>query len=94
MGHHKPLAARRLAPVPPLEKQLLIEKDADVGQADNDGTAPLWIACQDGHVDVVRLLIEKDADITQAWNGRMPLDMAKQQGHTEIVRLLEAHGRA
>ena len=72
----------------------LIEKDANVGQADNDGASPLLMACCYGHVDVARLLIEKDADVTQAWKGKTPLAIAKQKGHAEIARLLEARGRA
>ena len=48
--------------------RLLIEKDADVGQAKNDGKTPLLWACAKGHDDVARLLIEKDADVGQAKN--------------------------
>ena len=53
--------------------RLLIEKDADVGQANNDGSTPLFAAAQNGHVDVARLLIEKGADVGQAERRRAPL---------------------
>ena len=46
--------------------QLLIENDADVGQANDDGESPLLMACYEGHVDVARLLTEKHADVGQA----------------------------
>ena len=74
--------------------RMLIEKDADVGQADkNDGATPLFMACQTGHVDVARLLIEKDADVGQAKNdGATPLFMACQNGHSDLFVLLIEKG--
>ena len=36
--------------------RLLIARNADVGQADNDGETPLLAACESGHVEIVRLL--------------------------------------
>ena len=73
--------------------QLLIDKGADVRQADSDGHTPLIVACLNGHVDVVQLLIEKDADVGQADNnGMLPLLMACQNGHDDVARLLIEKG--
>ena len=50
---------------------------------------PLWIACQNGHVDVARLLLDKGADVNRAnKNGWTPLSIACSKGHVDAVRLL------
>jgi hypothetical protein len=46
--------------------KLLIEKGADINQADKYGHTPLYWASDHGHLELVKLLIEKGADITQA----------------------------
>ena len=46
--------------------------------ADEFGRTPLWLACQDGHVDAARLLLDKGADVNRAdKDGTTPLDKAK-----------------
>jgi ankyrin repeat protein len=69
---------------------LLIEKSADVNKARNsNGTTPLYIAAQKGHLKVVRLLIEKSADVNKARNdGTTPLFIAAWFGHLEVLLLL------
>ena len=42
-----------------------------------DGTTPLWIACQEGHVDVARLLLEGANARRMAKKGTAPLDIAQ-----------------
>lgn len=37
--------------------KLLLERNADVSKCGDDGT-PLYVACERGHIDVVRLLLE------------------------------------
>ena len=48
------------------------------------------MACEHGHIDVVKLLIEAGADINQARtdNGAPPLFMTCQKGHIDTARLL------
>ena len=65
---------------------------SDVNQAENNGATPLFIASQEGHVDVVRqLLLREDADVNLAENnGATPLYIASQEGHVDVVRQLLA----
>ena len=59
----------------------------------NDGVTLLFMASQNGHVDVVRLLIDAGALINQAdEDGETPLWVASHKGHLAIVRYLILHG--
>ena len=54
---------------------------------------PLWIASQNGHLEVVRLLVDAGADKDKAHNdGWTPLHRACFKGHVEVVRLLVEAG--
>ena len=56
-----------------------------------DGTMPLIIACEKGHVDAARLLLDKGAEVDRATKkGTTPLAIAEERGHSSIVALLEA----
>ena len=58
-------------------------------KAMNDGATPLYIACQEGHLEVARLLAEKGGDMDKAMNnGATPLFIACRNGHLKVVRLL------
>ena len=54
---------------------------------DGSGATALYIACQEGHVEVVTTLLVANAKMDQATHdvGSVPLYMACQQGHTEVV---------
>ena len=52
---------------------MLVEQGADIDKARNDGATPLFIASQNGHVDVVSVLLEQGADIDKARNDGAPL---------------------
>src|SRR5687768_15159974 len=43
--------------------RLLIQKGARVNRSDNSGRIPLYIAAEEGYLELVTLLIEKGSDI-------------------------------
>lgn len=47
----------------------LIKAGADVYIRTKDGVAPLWMASQNGHTDIVKLLLEAKADVNAANYG-------------------------
>ena len=56
---------------------------------DSSGATPLYIAAENGHLDVVRHLVEVGADKDQAnIQGATPLYIAAQKGHLDVVRHL------
>jgi ankyrin repeat protein len=71
----------------------LARKEIQINQADDEETTPLYIACQNGHVKVVKaLLINKEIDINKDCKGETPLACAIGEGHTKIAALLQQHG--
>ena len=73
-------------------KRFLKNKKTDVNQVDETGQTPLYVSCQEGHVDVVLLLLaRKDIQINLAdVEAKTPLYIACAYGHVDIVRLLLA----
>lgn len=58
-----------------------------------DGTTPLYLASQQGHLDIVRHLVEHGACIDAAHpNGSTPLFVASRHGHLDVVCHLVEHG--
>ena len=58
-----------------------------------EGTAPLHVAAQNGHIEIVRLLIQHGADKNMTdQHEATPLFKAAANGHIEIVRCLVQHG--
>ena len=56
----------------------------DQGLTD-DGATPLFIAAQEGHVEVVRFLVESGANKDQGMaDGATPLFKAAEEGHLEV----------
>ena len=69
-----------------LLKTLLIEKDADVKKANNDGWTPLYIAAENGHLEVIKLLIKKGADVNKADNcGWTSLYIATKRKDSKVL---------
>jgi len=72
---------------------LLIREGADVNLRDWGNMTPLWLAANDGHIEIVRILIEHGADVTtHDHQGRTALMQAREGGHTGVVELLRQHG--
>ena len=64
-----------------------VEVGADNDRAETSGATPLYIAAQNGYLDVVHHLVEVGADKDQAQNrGATPLHIATQNGHLHVVR--------
>src|SRR3990167_2447934 len=53
----------------------------------NDFT-PLWVAAENGHLEVVEVLIKCGANIDQVCNGGTPLFIAAQTGYGDVVKVL------
>ena len=62
----------------------------DVNQRNENGATPLYVACRNGHVKVVRVLLEADdVDVNQsAQDGKTPLGRACDLRHLYVVKAL------
>jgi hypothetical protein len=73
--------------------KMLLKKGTNVDQANNNGATPLFIAAQNGHLEVVEVLLEQRANVNQAKNvGATPLYIAAQNGHLAVVKALLEKG--
>jgi len=74
-------------------RALLETSGANKDLADEYGYTPLHLACEQGHVEVVRRLIESGAnkDLADKY-GETPLHIACIEGHLEVARLLIQSG--
>uniref|UniRef100_K1PQ97 Ankyrin-1 n=1 Tax=Magallana gigas TaxID=29159 RepID=K1PQ97_MAGGI len=73
--------------------QLLLSSEADINLCKENGTSPLFIACQNGHDSTVQLLLSKGADINLCREDKAsPFFIACQNGHDSTVQLLLSKG--
>ena len=71
----------------------LLDDGAAIDQTTENGTTPLWIACEHGHADLARLLLERGAEVDRAMkNGQTPLIIACRNGQVDAARLLLENG--
>lgn len=70
--------------------QYLISKGADVTRKKLGGATALWLAAQEGHLDIVKLLVEKHKMSPEQPrdDGKPPIFIAAQRGQDEMVRYL------
>ncbi|XP_051501865.1 uncharacterized protein LOC127410712 [Myxocyprinus asiaticus] len=68
---------------------LLLKKGADVNIQDDHGRTALSLACEQGHLDAVKLLVQFNADpeITDTW-GNSALMYAACGGHSRVLEFL------
>ena len=68
----------------------LLERGAKVNATSKDGTHALYLAAQNGHLDIVKILSIKDPNVAdlRGFLGRTPLTAAAQNGHLSIVTYL------
>ena len=73
-------------------KQIL-ETNVDLNKTDKRGFTPLYVASDEGYVEVVRLLLDRGADVNKTDKyGYTPLHVASFMGYVEVVRLLLDRG--
>lgn len=77
-------------------KVLVNEGGADVEVRDPQGRTALYLAAEQGHLNVVRYLVEQgSADINCTTKiGWTPLHAACAAGHIEVARFLVEEGQA
>jgi ankyrin repeat protein len=74
---------------------MLLESEADINKCRDSGAPPLYMACQNGHLDIVEKLLDKkvNTDVNKCTNnGGSPLYIACQKGHVKIVKILLTNG--
>ncbi len=76
--------------------KFILDLDKDkilLNETDKDSKTPLYIAAQQGHLDVVLALLEKGAEVNQARKGgATPLFIAAQKGRIDVVLALLEKG--
>jgi ankyrin repeat protein len=71
----------------------LVEAGANVNAKENDGSTPLIIASQSGHLDIVKYLVEKGANVNAAdVTGVTALMFSSKIGYLDIVKYLVEKG--
>ena len=74
---------------------LLADLRIDVNKSRDTGATPFFVACQNGHKEVVSLLLaDLRIDVNKSdENHCTPLWFASQEGHLSVVQLILASGR-
>ena len=70
-----------------------MEHGADINKGNSNGATPLYIACKNGYIEVVKYLVEHGVDINKKdINGATTLYIAYENGHIEVVKYLVEQG--
>ena len=72
--------------------RLLLDRGADINQADRQACTPLYMAAGDGHEAIVRLLLDRGASIAQCDKCGTPLHRAAYKGYPRVIELLLRRG--
>ena len=78
--------------------EVLLTWGATVDQQDHSGSAPLYYACQEGHVDCVLTLSKAGANLSlpqgtltmdwKHWSGGHPIHVAAVGNHVQVLKTL------
>ena len=74
-------------------KLLLSDERVDINKANNDGWTPFYIACYNGHIDIVKYLLMcgREIDINKKdHEGKTALDIARKTGKLNLAELIES----
>jgi ankyrin repeat protein len=63
----------------------------EVNHRNTHGQTPLYLACEGGHEDVLRVLLQVEGAELSTGSARTPLSAAAKSGHLSIVMMLLAH---
>jgi ankyrin repeat protein len=72
--------------------KLALELGANVNVSSPQAPAPLLLASERGHVDVVRLLLDGGADVSARQGTWTAVGLAQSRGHEAVRTLLLEHG--
>ncbi|XP_061845342.1 ankyrin repeat and SOCS box protein 3 isoform X1 [Colius striatus] len=74
--------------------RVLLEAGADPNEVTNEATTPLFLAVENGHVDMAKFLLQRGANVQgpHSWSGWNSLHTAAFQGFTEIMKILLESG--
>lgn len=72
--------------------EALLDRGADINQVNTSGHSPVYAACHENHLPLLKLLIESGADVNRGDAEKSPLALAVMESHLEIARYLLAHG--
>ena len=66
--------------------RLFVERGTALIIPDKSGNTPIFVAAQEGHLNVIRALAECGADMTSRdRDGTTPLMIATQNGHVKVM---------
>lgn len=71
---------------------ILLQKKASVNEANDKGLTPLFMACYNKNLEIVKLLLKFDVTVNQEVQGHHALYIACQEGAFDIVKLLLEQG--